>query len=490
MKDLKQRAIRGGAAKFVSTGTSFVVRTGSLMIMARLLDPKDFGLVGMVTAVIGVFNVFRDFGLSTATVQRQNVTEKQVSTLFWINMLVGAILALITLAIAPLVARFYHEPKLIGVTAALASGFVFNAAGVQHTASLERAMRFTTLSVIDIISLLTSTGIGIAMASNGFGYWALVASTVLAPLTYTICVWIAAAWVPGLPHRNVGVRSMMKFGGTITLNGLILYITMNFDKVLLGRYWGVDAVGIYGRAYQLINIPTDNLNSAAGGVAFAALSRVKEDSGRLRNFFLKAYSLILSLTVPIACACALFAEDMILVFLGPKWKEATLIFRLLAPTTLAFAVLNPLGWLLNALGLVTRALKISLVLGPILIMGFLVGLHYGPKGVASAYSIVMIGSIFPLTAWVVRGTQFSIRSVLAVAARPLVSGVIAAMVAIGARLQLLQGVRPVPRLFLETGVLMAFYIGILLFALGQKNFYMELIRSFKSPPVDKILASA
>ena len=299
MKDLKQRAIRGGAAKFVSTGTSFVVRTGSLMIMARLLDPKDFGLVGMVTAVIGVFNVFRDFGLSTATVQRKEVTNEQVSTLFWINLAVGTILAVLTVAIAPLVVRFYHEPRLLGVTAALASGFVFNAAGVQHTASLERRMRFTTLSAIDIISLLTSTGVGIAMARSGFGYWSLVASTILAPFTYTLCVWIAAGWVPGLPSRNVGVRSMMRFGSTITANGLVMYISSNFEKVLLGRYWGVDAVGIYGRAYQLINIPTDNLNSAAGGVAFAALSRVKDEPNRLRNFFLKGYSLILSLTIPI-----------------------------------------------------------------------------------------------------------------------------------------------------------------------------------------------
>ena len=492
MKDLKQRAIRGGAAKFVSTGTSFVVRTGSLMIMARLLDPKDFGLVGMVTAVIGVFNVFRDFGLSTATVQRQNVTEKQVSTLFWINMLVGAILALITLAIAPLVARFYHEPKLVGVTAALASGFVFNAAGVQHTASLERAMRFTALSAIDIISLLTSTGIGIAMASYGFGYWALVASTVLAPLTYTICVWTAAAWVPGLPHRNVGVRSMMKFGGTITANGLIMYVSSNFEKVLLGRFWGVDAVGIYGRAYQLINIPSDNLNTAAGGVAFAALSRVKEEPSRLRNFFLKGYSLILSLTVPITFTCAFFAEDMILVLLGPKWHEAAAVFRLLAPTTLAFAILNPLGWLLNSLGLVGRGLRIALVLGPLMILGYLIGLPYGPKGVALAYSTVMMLSVIPLIAWVVRGTPLSVASLLTVVGRPLLSGLVAALVTLGLRWFYAPLLPVFPRLALSVGLLFALYLLILFYVMGQKAFYLELLRGFRTPSIveEEVLASA
>src|SRR5882672_6557703 len=169
MKDLKQRTLRGGAAKILAQGSSLLIRTGSLMIMARLLDPKDFGLVGMVTAVIGVFNVFRDFGLSAAAVQRANVTEEQSSTLFWINLLVGATLGLLALAMAPFVVAFYHEQRLFGVTAVLATAFLFNAAGVQHTALLERQMRFTTLSAIDIISLVASTAVGIFMAKHGFG---------------------------------------------------------------------------------------------------------------------------------------------------------------------------------------------------------------------------------------------------------------------------------------------------------------------------------
>jgi len=492
MKDLKQRAIRGGAAKLVSQGTTFVIRTGSLMIMARLLDPKDFGLVGMVTAVIGVFSVFRDFGLSTATVQRTTVTEEQISTLFWINIAVGGILGLLTLGLAPLVVRFYHEPRLLGVTAFLATGFLINAAGVQHAAILQRRMRFTALAIIDIVSLAASTLTGIAMARHGFGYWALVATSLLAPLIYTISVWFIAAWIPGMPHRNVGVGSMMRFGGTITANGLVLYISSNFEKVLLGRYWGVDAVGIYGRAYQLINIPTDNLNSATGGVAFAAFSRVKEDPSRLKTYFLKGYSLVVSLTVPITFACALFGSDMILVFLGPKWKEAISVFRLLAPTTFAFAVLNPLGWLLNTLGLVERGLKIALVLGPVMIAGYLIGLPYGPKGVAFAYSVVMLLSILPLIAWAVHGTVISMREILRAIARPLSSAIVAASVALG--LQHFYGpfLSPLPRLFLGVSMVFLVYLGMLLYVMGQKVFYVELLRGFRSrPPVeDDVLVSA
>jgi PST family polysaccharide transporter len=481
MKDLKRRTIRGGFAKICSQGANFLLRMGSLMIMARLLDPKDFGLVGMVTAVIGVFSVFRDFGLSTAAVQRASVTKEQSSTLFWINLLVGAILGLLALAMAPFVVAFYHEQRLFGVTAVLATAFLFNAAGVQHTALLERQMRFTTLSVIDIVSLLVSTAIGIGMATHGFGYWALVATTTVTPLVYTVCVWLTTGWVPGRPRKQVGVRSMIRFGGTLTLNGLVMYIASNFEKVLLGRFWGVDALGIYGRAYQLINIPTDNLNSAAGGVAFAALSRLQGEPSRLKNYFLKGYSLVLSLTVPITFTCALFANDMILVFLGPKWKSAVVVFRLLAPTTLAFAIVNPLGWLLNALGLVGRGLKIALVLGPVMITGYVVGLPYGPRGVALAYSAVMMLCVIPLIAWATHGTVISLLDILRVVSRPLLSGIVAAGVGFGLQHLYSPLLPPLPRLVLGVTVVFSVYLGMLLYVMGQKPFYMDLLRGFGGP---------
>src|SRR5215469_7524163 len=316
MKDLKEKAIRGGFAKVCAQAANFVLRLGSVMILARLLSPRDFGLVGMVTALTGVLGLFRDFGLSSAAIQRTNVTEDQKSTLFWVNMLVGGILAVLTLFMAPAISAFYHEPRLLGVTAALGAGFLFNAAGVQHGALLQRQMRFTAVAVVDTLAQVLSIAVGIGMALRGYGHWALVGMTLMAPLASTIGMWVATAWIPGLVRTWDGIRSMMRFGGTITLNSLVVYIGYNLEKVLLGRYWGADVVGIYGRAYQLTNIPTDNLNSSIGGVAFSALSRVQDDPQRLKSYFLKGYSLVLALTLPITLVCALFANDAILVLLG------------------------------------------------------------------------------------------------------------------------------------------------------------------------------
>lgn len=492
MKDLKGKIVRGGVAKICAQGTSFILRTGSLMVLARLLDPKDFGLVGMVTVFTGVLNLFRDFGLSQATVQRMDVTEEQISTLFWINVLMGIVLGIILAVSAPFVAAFYREPRLVSVTLILATSFVFNGAGVQHLALLERQMRFTTLAAIDIISLGASTFIGIGLALVGFRYWALVASAISLPLIATLSLWVATGWVPGRPRLGLGLNSLMYFGGGLTLVNLIVYTAYNLEKVLLGRFWGAEALGVYGRAYQLNNIPTDNINSAFWGVAFSGLSRVRHDPDRFKSYFLKGYSLVLALTIPITLAAALFARDLIFVLLGPKWSEAARIFRLLAPTILIFALINPLAWLTFSLGMIGRNLKVVLVLTPVMVAGYFIGLPYGPKGVALAYSAAMVLWAVPHIAWCVHGTVVSLRDILLTASRPLISGLMAAALAWGVQFMWGRYLTPLPRLLLGSAVLLIAYAGVLFFVMGQRAVYVDILQKLRgrSPLEEKELVPA
>jgi PST family polysaccharide transporter len=481
MQDLKGKTIRGALARLFALGAGFLLRLGSLMVLARLLSPKDFGLVGMVTAFTGVLGLFRDFGLSSAAIQRMTVTEEQISTLFWINISFGALLALVALAMAPAIAAFYHEPRLFGMTAVLASAFLFNAAGIQHSALLQRQMRFTALAMINVLSSIVGIAIGIGGAEAGYGYWALVVMTVASPLVATIGVWLSTGWIPGIPRRRTGIRSMMHFGGTLTLNGVVAYVAYNAEKVMIGRFWGADAIGIYGRAQQLINIPTDNLNSAVGEVAFSALSRLQDDPIRFKSYFLKGFSLVLGLTLPITIACALFADDVVFCLLGPKWKDTAAIVRLLAPTIVIFAIINPLGWMTYSLGLVARCLKIALVFAPIMITGYAIGLPHGPRGVAFAYSAVMTLWVIPHTLWCVHGTVISLREVLLAVSRPLASGALAGALAFALRLICGEFASPLPRLVVESSVLFITFFAVLLFATGQKSLYVDLLRGLKAP---------
>ena len=481
MHDLKGKVIRGGLARLCAQGASFVLRIGSLIILARLLSPTDFGLVGMVTAFTGVLTLFRDFGLSSAAVQRTTVTEEQISTLFWINMLLGAVLCLAALAMAPVIAAFYHEPQLVGITAVVAVGFFFNAAGTQHSALLQRQMRFTTLAVISVVSLTVGTAIAIYGAKVGYGYWALVWLTVTPPIFATIGFWLTAGWVPGMPRKRAGIRSMVHFGGSLTLISLIVYAGYNAEKVMIGRFWGADAIGVYGRAYQIVNIPTDNLNSAVGEVAFSALSKLQNDPARFRTYFLKGFSLVLGLTLPATIACALFANDVVFVLLGPKWKDAATIIRLLAPTIAIFAIINPLGWLVFSLGLIGRGLKVAPVLATVMIASCAIALPYGPKGVAFAYSAALTVWVIPHIWWCVHGTVISVRDILVAVSRPLASGILAGAIALGVQLICGQFVSPLLRLFLESAVLVTVFFVVLLFAAGQKSLYLNLLGGLRGP---------
>jgi O-antigen/teichoic acid export membrane protein len=481
--DLKKRTIRAGVTRMWAQVANFLIRIGSMMVLARILSPQDYGLVAMVTAVTGVLSLLRDFGLSSASVQRATITREQTSTLFWVNLLLGGILTIVVLGLGPAITAFYHEPRLLGITSVLAIGFLFNAAGAQHSALLQREMRFAALAFIDLFSLIVGVALAISLAEAGCGYWALVASSVSGPLTSTLGLWLVTKWVPSLPKRGIGIRSMMRFGGTMTMNGLIWTVATSFDKILLGRYWGPDVTGIYYNGSQLSRIPIDNLNSALGDVAFSALSRLQDEPERFKRYFLKGYTLIVALTLPIAVVCAVFADDLITALLGPKWVGAVEIFRILAATILVFAILNPLGWLLNALGLVERGLKIAMASAPLLIMGYVVGLPYGPRGVALAYSTVMTLGLVPLAVWAVHGTPIGIRDMVRVLSRPLASSAVAAAFAFG--IHVLYGLYGaelslLPRLLSEMFVFGATYLIMLLFVAGQKSFYLDILRGVRA----------
>lgn len=474
-QDLKRRTAHGAVVSTAAQAVNFVLRTGSMMILARLLVPKDFGLVGMVTAFTGFLGLFRDAGLSMATVQRASITQAQTSTLFWVNLGFGWLLAGLAVLAAPVLASFYSEPRLFWVTIALGSSFIFNGAGAQHRAILQRSMRFAALAVIDTVSFILAIGIAIGMALAGGGYWALVMSNVIPAVVGVLGVWLATRWIPGRPQRGSGIRTMLVFGGTMSLVNLIGYVAYNADKVIVGRFCGAEALGIYGRAYQLVNLPTDNLNSSISSVAFPALSRVQNDPARLRSYFLKGYSFFLSVIVPITVACALFPKDIIRIFLGPQWQDAASIFRLLSPAILAFALIQPFGWLLYACGHMRRSLGIAVVVAPTVMLGYIAGLRYGPHGVAVGYSLAMLLLTVPLVVWAKRGTRITSMDVLRAVWPVFLSIAVAAAVALAAA-NFFDHLKPVLlRLSMESFLLFGIYLLMLLFVMKQKPVYAELL---------------
>ena len=479
LADLKRKSVVGGFVGVSSQGLNFAVQTATTMALARLLSAEDFGLQGMVVALTGLLALFREGGLGTATVQRLEVTQEQTSTLFWINVGVGTALAALCVGLAPVMVAFYHEPRLYWIVVASGAGFLLSGLSVQHGALLARGMRFVAMAKVNVLSLAGGSAVGVVMALLGCRYWSLVGMSLAGSAITAAGVWLCVPWRPGPPRRGAGIRSMLHFGGKATCNSLIVFLALNSEKILLGRFWGADALGLYGRAYQLVTLPVTQMNNSLSGVAFPALARIQNDAGRLARSFLRGYSLLLSLTIPITISCALFAEEIVRIVLGPKWGAAAPLLRLLAPTAMVFAVSNPLSWLVISTGRAGRALGISLTTGPVVLLGIVLGLGHGPKGVALGYSLAMTLVVLPIAAWSKLGTAITWSGLWQASRQPLVSGLAAGAVGLLVKLALAGRLAPVPCLAAGLGLVLGVYAWVLLIALGQKGLYLDLLSQLR-----------
>lgn len=398
-EDLKGRSVRGGAVTMTAQAAKFILNLGAVMVLARILTPDDFGLVAMVTAVTGFFLLFKDLGLSAATIQRAEVNHEQVTALFWVNVAAGSLIALVTLAAAPAVAWFYKDSRLTVLTMVLAPMFLFGGFAVQHQALLTRQMRYGALAMIEIAALVAGAATGLITAWIGVGYWALAYMPVANALAGAVGVWIACKWRPGLPSRHAGVRSMLGFGGDVTAFSVINYIARTIDKVLIGRFWGDHALGVYERAYKLLLTPLQQFNAPVAAVAVPALSRLADQPDRYRHAYLRILEKLTILAIPAIGFMIVTADWLVLVFLGRQWEEAGRLFAILGVAALATPVTNSTGWLFISQGRSRDMLHWGVARGIIVVTAVCIGLKWGAVGVAIAYTTSLVLLRVPIVLW-------------------------------------------------------------------------------------------
>jgi O-antigen/teichoic acid export membrane protein len=390
MNDLKGRSVRGGMVTVAAQGCSFAIRMGSTVVLARMLTPDDFGLIAMVTVLIGFAAMFSDLGLSMATIQGSNITHSQISNLFWVNVVVSFLITSILLIAAPGFSWFYGDPRLTPITRALAGAFVLGGLRVQHRALLQRQMRFTALGAIDITAMGIGVASAIVAALYGAGYWSLVIMAIATELVATFSTWVACPWRPGLPNRRTGTNTMLRFGGDVTGFNIVNYFSRNLDNILIGRFIGAAALGFYSKAYALLMLPLDQINAPISAVAIPALSRLTADPERYRRFYLKTIRLISLVTAPPIAFSIFFADDLIRIVLGEQWRPSAFIYTLLGLSALAQPLYNTQGWLHLTTGHSRRYFRWG-VIGAVVFSGaFAVGVAFSAEGVALAYTIAFI----------------------------------------------------------------------------------------------------
>lgn len=433
MAAVKRSSVRSGAITAGAQAALLAIHVLGTAILARLLGPSEFGLMAMAMAFTAFAGLFRDLGLSTATIQREHLTDAHTNALFWLNVSAGLVLSVLTAIIAPAIASFYGRPEVTGLLWVLAPVFLLGSIGAQPSAMLQRQMRFGRKVCADISGAIVTLVVSVAMAWQGSGVWSLAFGSLAGTATSSTLMLALSPLRLSRPRRSAGLREMIGFGGHITAFEVINYLHRHLDQILIGRQLGAEMLGFYSRAYQLLMLPITNLRAPLTAVALPALSRLARERASYRLYYMRLTRVMAYVTMPLVAALFVLTPPLIRVVMGPGWDEVVPIFRALALAALLQPVATLRGVVTLSMGRGRDYLKLGIINTAGACTAFVVGLPYGPVGVALCYSAVIYLLLWPTLGLAFAGTDIRRRDFFVTIARPfLVSVTTAALLMVPA----------------------------------------------------------
>lgn len=409
LASLKQKSVRGGTIKVFTQGTSVCIQMVSAVILARLLAPEDYGILAMVAAVTTFAGLFRDFGLSTAAVQKKHLSASEQSNLFWINIALGALLTLILIIISPAVAWFYESSEIVWVTVALAFTFLINSIGTQSGITLTREMRFGSHAIATVGGAITALVVAVTLAMLGYRYWALAWGQIANSIATTTLFFIVSPFRPGLPSRGTDLKQMLGFGANVAGFNFINYFARNLDNILIGRFCGSATLGLYSRAYTLLMMPVTQICYPISEIAFPAMSKIQDQPDAYAAYYRRIVSLLAHASMPLTALLFINSKEIIELLLGEKWLGAAPIFSILAITAFVQSPYSLVGLVQLTLGRGKKYFKMGTATTVCVATGFCIGVQWGAIGVATAYAIVTYLILVPFTAWAFHDTPLHIK---------------------------------------------------------------------------------
>lgn len=423
--------IRAGSARHFAVTTTAkaiaqILRFGTLLVLARLLAPADFGVLAMVTSAVGIAELFRDLGLSQATVRVRHISRSQVNTLFWINVAFGALMTLLCVLAAPWLGSFLSDPRAGAVAMAISGTFLVNGLAAQHLALLRRNLRFGEIARISVTAAIIGSLAALSLAVLGAAYWALVAAVIVTSLVNAIGAWRVSGWRPSAPAFDPSVRPLISFGGYLVGFGFLSYLAQNAHIVLIGRLFGAGAAGLYVRASALLAQPLSYALDPLRMIVPPALSRLQDRPEDLRRHYLNALTPLILVVAPFSLWLTLCSHDVVWLLLGTQWQGTADVAALLALGSVPQVMSNSSGWLYLARGDSRGMLYWGAFGWTVVIVCMLAGLPWGIRGVAAAYTLSMFLIVLPCMHYACRGTLIRLGDLWEITWRPLVAAVIAA----------------------------------------------------------------
>jgi O-antigen/teichoic acid export membrane protein len=455
MTDLARHSVRGAATTLVGQGLRFATQFAAVAVLSRLLPPTDFGTFSMVMSIVGIAAVFGDFGLSLASIQAQDINDKQRANLFWMNVAIGVVASGAVFFCAPLIAVFYGKPSLVPIAQWTAVVFLVNALTPQFRAEATRRLRFVWLSTADVSAQLGGFAVAVVMALAGMGYWALVGQQIAIAVITLIVTASGSSWLPTLPSRRVPMGALYRFGANTFGVQIVNYFTGNVDNIVVGRDSGATQLGYYSRAFQLFQLPLQQIASPMSRVALPILSRLNGTADY--EVYVQKIQLILTYTFGGAFFVLIATTSPFIdIVLGHQWAPVKPLFSILA----AGGVFQALGYVYYWVfvssaqtgvqlryGLIARAIMVAIIIG---------GGFFGAVGVATAVAVGQTLVWLIYTVFAIPKVGISSTALVATALRPI--AVFAAMLVITLPLEygLLRQANPWVALVALLGVIVVF----------------------------------
>lgn len=365
------------------------------VILARLLSPRDFGLIAMITVITSFVNIFAELGFSAALVQKQDVRQEHLSSVFWLNLGAGLLLTITLMAGAPLIAGFYQEPLLVPLTMLISITFLISSLNIVQNTLMTKALDFKTLSIVEIAAVGISGVVAIVMAYTGFGVWSLAVQSVVLSAVTAALLWKLSDWCPDLTFKWGAIRDLLGFSMSLFGTKVLNYWVRNVDYLLIGRFLGTTPLGVYTRAYKVMLFPLANVSRVLSKVMFPFFSTIQEDKQRVKSVYLKMTRTIALVTFPMMMGLFITVEPFVLTLYGPKWVEMISVLQILCLVGMVQSIATLNGNLYLSQSRADLQFRVGLVLKANGILGIVIGLRWGIVGVAVGYAIASVVNSYP-----------------------------------------------------------------------------------------------
>lgn len=401
-----------------------VIQLVSISIFARLLPTSDFGLLAMATIVTNFAFLIRDMGTAAALVQKGELTDELLDTVFWSNVLFGLVSGAMVALGSPLIAMVFHEPALQKVLLLLAVTFPLGSSGTSHLALLERASRFRVIAMAEIISALAGATVGITAAWQGAGIISLILQTLITAFLATCLFWALSTWRPTLRWSSNEFLGLLHFSGNLVSFNVINYFARNMDGVLIGKFLGPVELGIYNVAYRVMLFPIANLSVIISRAMFPIYSRQQQQAALIGKNYLKTLTLISVVTAPLMFGLWAVRESFVEVALGQKWESTAAIIAWLAPTGYLQSLVSTTGVALMAKGRTKLLRNLGIVSSVLFIISFILGLSQGAVGVSRAYFFANILASLIALHYTLADVTLTLNDLFRSVARPLACAIL------------------------------------------------------------------